>query len=129
MTAQEMFILRTNATAEVAEMYIEMAQQKVREFLRYEAEEDVTKFASAVADVAVLYYQRDQQIQTMNETASTGLKSESFTEGAVSASKNYLTAGDVFGMYDARTDKVLDGIRRYRRAHVVTGVNSNANTG
>ena len=130
MTAKEIFILRTHTTEEEAESYIGMAELKAREYLRYGDEESLTAFASTIADVAVLYYQRDAQVSALTNTAATGVKSESFSEGAVSASKSYLTAGDLFEMYDNRTDKVLDGIRRYRRARVVNlGATDGTNTG
>ena len=120
MTAVEIIVLRTGMTAEKATQYAALAEQKVREYLRYDTDEDVSRFASTVADVAVLYYQRDTQVAALG-TASL-LKSASFSEGGVSESKTYLTAGELFEVYEARADKVLDGIMRYRRAHVVTGI-------
>ena len=120
MTAVEIIVLRTGMTAEKATQYAALAEQKVREYLRYDTGEDVSRFASTVADVAVLYNQRDTQVSSLGSASL--LKSASFSEGGVSESKTYLTAGELFESYDARADKVLDGIMRYRRAHVVTGL-------
>lgn len=129
MTAAEIIALRTGADEDTAGEYASLAGLKVREFLRYEEDDDITRFTSTVADVGVLYYQRDTQVSALSGTAATGLKSSSFSEGNVSESKSYLTAGDLFEMYDTRADKVLDGIKRYRRAHVVTGVTADADEG
>ena len=117
MTAQEIFAQRTGTEVDKASFYTGLAESKVREYLCYGDEDDLSKFSTTTADVAVLYYQRDAQVQTLG---SAPLKSESFTEGAVSQSKTYLTAGDIYASYDAQAESVLSGIRRYRRAHVVT---------
>lgn len=118
MTAQEIFVQRTGTEVDKACFYTKLAESAVREYLCYEEGDDISKFSTTTADVAVLYYQRDTQVQTLGSSAA--VKSESFSEGAVSASKTYLTAGDLYASYDAQAAQLLNRIRRYRRAHVVT---------
>lgn len=123
MTAAEVIVLRTGEQDYIkAERYAKIAELKVREFLRYNEEESVSRFASTVAEIGIQLYQRDRQAETLGDSA---LRSSSFSEGNVSESKTYLTASDLVASYDAQVGNLLDGIKRYRRARVV---NLNADT-
>lgn len=113
MTASEIFRLRTGVTND---SYVEMAEQIVREYLNYVDSDPLTYFAPTVGNVAAILYQRDQA----SANASTaGVKSESFTEGAVSVKTDYLTNADMGTSYDNVVQAELDKIRRYRIARIV----------
>ena len=82
MTAEDIFYLRTKKDGDD---YLEIAEQDVRAYLRYLDTESVEQFASTIANIAVLYFRRDQALSTMAQAEiTTGVKSESFTEGKVS---------------------------------------------
>ena len=118
MTAAEVIVLRTGEQDYIkAERYAKIAELKVREFLRYGADESVSRFASTVAEIGIQLYQKDKQTMTLGGSA---LRSSSFSEGNVSESKTYLTASDLIDSYDVQIGNLLDGIKRYRRARVVS---------
>lgn len=112
MTAEEIFEQRTGKDGTD---WIAMAEEAVRAYLRYDAEESLARFAFAVADIAVTYYQRDEALQT---AFTPGVKSESFTEGKVSVKQDYLTSAEMSAQYDTKVQTALAGLKRFRRAHV-----------
>lgn len=114
MTASEIFQIRTG---ESKSEYIAMAEQLVREYLNYNADDSVDSFAFTIADVAVILWQKDSDMADM-ASAPVGVKSESFSEGAVSAKTDYLTLAEVETSYDSKVQVELDKIRRFRIARV-----------
>lgn len=116
MTAEDIFYLRTKKDGDD---YLEIAEQDVRAYLRYLDTESVEQFASTIANIAVLYFQRDQALRTMAQAEiTTGVKSESFTEGKVSVKQDYLSSAEMSDQFDEKVQKCLDGLKRFRRAHV-----------
>ena len=114
MTASEVFELRTGVKD--GSSYIALAEQDVRTYLHYLDSESVDKFASVIGNVAVLYYLRDQDMQSLSLEA--GVKSESFSEDKVSVSKTYLAPSEVSASYDEKVGMALSDIKRFRRAHI-----------
>lgn len=113
MTAEEIFEQRTG---EDGKDYIAMAEDAVRAYLCYDKEESLDRFAFAIADIAVTYYQRNQAMA--GEGATPGVKSESFTEGKVSVKQDYLTSAELSAQYDTKVQTALADLKRFRRARV-----------
>jgi hypothetical protein len=112
MTAEEIVIKRTNMTAEDASYYVEMAGRRVCEYLGldYGSEEtDLTGYTFAIADIATLYYQKDQS--TIAMAGHYGYNTESFSEGSVRASYGVMTGGAIYSTYDDAINNILSGLK------------------
>ena len=123
MTASEILVNRYGLSPEDAALYSQIAEQELREYLNYTSEESMDRFASTVASIASLHFKKDKAIASASAGAgAVPVKSESFSEGGVSVSKTYLAGGDLYTYYDDAVAKVLDGVKRFRRARVVPSV-------
>ena len=88
MTALELFTARTGSNDE---QFVTLAEDKVRLYLNYLDEDDLTRFSSTVGEIAVLLYEKKQAVQAV-QTAfiqRAGLSSKSYSEGPVSVSESY----------------------------------------
>lgn len=108
MTAIEIVMRRTGMSQEDAEFYVAMAEARIRSYLHLGDEADLSSYVFATADIAVLYYQKDQS--NMNLSKSYGWNSESFTEGGVSTSHNLMNGATVQSTYDNAINDVLIGL-------------------
>ena len=117
MTAIEIVELRTGATSEEAGKYVSLADGMVREFLRYDEEESISRFSSTVAEVAGALYLADKARAAAQ--AGGAMKSQSFSEGGVSVSETYFSGGEAQASYLSQAGEALGKIARYRRANVV----------
>lgn len=117
MTAAEIFEQRTRKDGDD---WIAMAEDAVRAYLRYSEDESLDRFAFAVADIAVTYYQMDQAVKAAE--VQPGVKSESFTEGKVSVKQDYLSSAEMSAQYETKVQTALADLKRFRRAHVPTEV-------
>jgi len=106
MTAEEIVIKRTGMSQEDAEFYVGMAEQKVRTYLGLDDEADVSAYTFQIADIAVLYWQKDQS--TLQSKFSLGYSRESFQEGSVRHTQAAMTGSAIFASYDAAVIAVLD---------------------
>lgn len=122
MTASEILINRYGMDPEKAELYASMAEQELREYLNYGADDSLARFASTVATAAALMFKKDEAVAAGSASGSVPVKSESFSEGGVSVSKTYLAGGDLYSYYDDAVARAFDGVKRYRRARVVQSV-------
>lgn len=112
MTATEMVIKRTGMSAEDATYYVEMAERRVCEYLGLDYEDpttDLSPYTFGIADIATLYYQKDQSSLAL--AGSYGYSSESFSEGAVRKSKTNWTGSYVYSTYDDAINRVLAGLQ------------------
>lgn len=108
MTAEQIVIRRTGMSQADAEFYVALAEQKIREYLHLDAEADLSPYLMSTADIAVLYYQKDES--TKNVSSSYGYKTESFSEGGVSESHGTMTGADIQTTYDSAINDVLAGL-------------------
>lgn len=108
MTANDIVIKRTGMSADDAEFYCEMAEARIRAYLKLEDDADLSSYTFAIADIAVLYWQRDQS--TSNLASTYGYSSESFSEGGVSKSHALMNGGSIQSVYDTAIDNVLLGL-------------------
>lgn len=108
MTAKDIVIKRTGMSAEDAEFYVAMAEARVRAYLHLDNDADLSAYVFAVADIAVLYWQKDTS--TQNSAAVLGYTSSSFSEGGVSRSNAGMTGAAIQSTYDAAIDDVLAGL-------------------
>lgn len=122
MTALELFTARTGSNDE---QFVTLAEDKVRLYLNYLDEDDLTRFSSTVGEIAVLLYEKKQAVQAV-QTAfiqRAGLSSKSYSEGPVSVSESYsdTNAGaGVSAVYDNSIKDTLNTLARYRKVRVVT---------
>lgn len=108
MTAKEIVIRRTGMSEDDAEFYISMAEQRVIDYLHLPSDADLTPYTLPIADIAVLYYQRDES--NKNLAATLGYTTVSFSEGSVSESHGTMTGASVNSTYDDAILDVLNGI-------------------
>ena len=101
MTAREIVTRRTAMDSDVASTYVRIAESRVRSYLHYEDDDDLSGFSPVIADIAILLWDEDKA-RTAAEAAknSADLSSESFSEGGVSVSKNYRSGFEVGGAYE-----------------------------
>lgn len=106
-----------------AKTYEAMAEERIRLYLNYEDNEDISKFSSVIADVAVALYNKTKAVQTAQTAflANAGVSSKSYSEGPVSVSENYGASGgiSVSQIYDEAIKTSLNSIARFRRARVI----------
>lgn len=105
MTAEQIFQKRTGASNEDTEYYIELADTRVMHYLSLDAGADLSPYMLQIADIAVLYYQRDTSEK--NTQGALGYSSESFSEGGVSESHAVMNAKVVKDSFDSSIDEVL----------------------
>lgn len=105
MTAIEIVKKRTGCSPEDAEFYVLMADAKVRTYLSLEDTADITPYTVQIADIAVLYFQRDTG--TKQSTAILGYSSQSFSEGGVKKSVAVRTGAEMQTIYDRAVDDIL----------------------
>lgn len=122
MTALEKFTARTGSNDE---QYLEMAEDKVRLYLNYTEDDDLSFFSSIVVEIAITLYEKKQAVQVVQTSfiQRAGLSSKSYSEGPVSVSESYSdkTAGaEISAVYDNAIKELLNSIARYRRVRVVT---------
>lgn len=111
MTAKQIFIARTNVDADVAARYVRIAESRVRSYLHYGEDGDVSGFSDAVAQIAMYLYQEDQARARIDELG--GMSSESFSEGGVSVRNEYGKTTELVAGYEALINQVLSGLSRY----------------
>lgn len=108
MTPIDIVIKRTGMSADDAAFYVAMAETRVRAYLKLDSEADVTEYTFQIADIAVLYWQKDTS--TKNSEATLGYTSSSFSEGGVSRSNAGMTGAAIQSTYDAAINDVLAGL-------------------
>lgn len=118
-------IARTGLSDSDAKNYLSMAEDRVRLYLNYSDDEDIARFSSALADIAVSLYDKKTATDKAKETYMTtaGMTGKSYTEGPVSVHENYGTADGWAGVsaaYDAEIQNALNTLARFRRVRVVT---------
>lgn len=108
MTAREIVIRRTTLEADEASTYVRMAESRVRSYLHYDEDDDLSGFSSVVADIAILMWDEDKARRAAEVSKKdTDLSSESFSEGGVSVRKDYRSGYDVAGAYEDMIAKKL----------------------
>ena len=106
MTAVEIVMKRTGMSQEDAEFYVAMAEDKVRTYLHLEPDADISAYTYQIADIATLYWQKDQS--TLQSKFSLGYSRESFQEGSVRHTQAAMTGSAIFASYDQAVIAVLD---------------------
>ena len=105
MTAKEIVQKRMPTMSEEdVDFYIDMAETRVRGYLGDETA-DLAKYSLQIADIAILYYQKDTS--NNNAAKTLGYSREVFREGAVSAEKAGMTGASVQSTYDKAIDDLL----------------------
>lgn len=93
------------AKPEMLQMYLDDAEQELKNFLRYSDEEELPeKFNTKKIELAKLYYQKDKVV-------SNGKTSESYSEGQISESAHYIQSDG----YDEMIDKLFNSLMNSRR--------------
>ena len=109
MTPSEIVIKRTGMSAEDAAFYVAMAEARIRAYLDLTTEDDLTAYTFQIADIAVLYWQKDTS--TKNSEATLGYASQSFSEGGVSKSQSGMTGAAIQTAYDEAINGVLADLK------------------
>lgn len=112
MDVTSIVIRRSGMSPEDADVYIQMAEARVRQYLRMLSDADVSDYAYSVADIAVLYWQLDRA--TQQSSGALGYKSMSQSEGGVSRSVTAMTGAETLTTYEDAIRAVLadlDGTR------------------
>ena len=120
MTALQIATARGLTDSE--KIYIDIAEERVRLYLAYKDDEDISPFASVIADIALALRDRQKAITAAQAAYTAGLTSKSYTEGPVSVHETYgdATGGaEISASYDKQVDASLASIARYRRVRVV----------
>lgn len=108
MTAEEIITKRTDMSEEDAAFYVAMSEARVRAYLHLADDADVSAYTFQIADIAVLYWQKDTS--TKQSTATLGYESTSFSEGGVSKSVSGMTGSAIQSMYDTAINDILAGL-------------------
>lgn len=117
MTAREIVTMRTAMESDVASAYVRMAEGRVRSYLHYQEDDDVSGFNAVIADIAILLYDEDKARTASSAAYGTAeLESESFSEGGVSVRKDYRSGYDVAGAYEDMIAKKLSGLSAFVKA-------------
>lgn len=127
MAPLKIVLARTGLTEADARQYISMAEDKVRLYLAYRDDEDISTFGSVIADVACSLHEKHEAVKAANAAwiQTAGLASKSYSEGPVSVSETYANYSGGGGgaivaqSYDAQIQDQLNTIARYRRVRVV----------
>lgn len=126
MVALKQIMLRTGLDETEAKKYLQLAEDRVRLYLAYQDDEDVSAFASVIADVGSLLYERQQAMQTAQQAwmQTAGMSSKSYSEGPVSVHETYANyeggaSAAVSASYETQINQSLQSIARYRRVRVV----------
>ena len=118
-------VMRTGLSDSDAKTYLSMAEDRIRLYLNYNDDEDISRFSSALADIAVSLYDKKTATDKAKETylQTAGMTGKSYTEGPVSVHETYGTADGWAGVsaaYDAEIKTALNSLARFRRVRVVT---------
>lgn len=121
--------LRTEMSESDARLYQDMAGDRVRLFLGYKPDEDITRFSAVISDIAVLLYQKHTEQQAAQKAwiDNAGVQSRHLTEGNVSVNETYAVAGgtsEIGEAYETRMTATLQTLARYRRVHVYGSMES-----
>lgn len=126
MAALKEIVARTGLPETEARSYLTMAEDRVRLYLNYEEDEDLSRFSSALADVAVTLYDKRTAVQAAQTAwiANAGVESKQYQEGSVSVRETYAGASgsagaSVAASYDLQLQDTLQSLARYRRARVI----------
>lgn len=109
---------RTGTTDDEAYSLQSRAENKVYTYLRYKPGESLMRFASTIADIAVMLHKQDQSEAAFDPSTSP-VKSESFSEGGVSVKNEYVSVTDLSSFYTSKVSAMLEDLKPYRRAHIV----------
>lgn len=104
--AVDMVLRRTDIIEDDAKYYIDLAELKIRNYLKLAADETLEQYLFNIVDIAVLMYQSD----AANKSAGSSLayKSESMSEGGVSHSVTAYNGAEIHGIYDAKINEILE---------------------
>lgn len=124
MAALKEIAARTGLSEAEARVYLVMAEERVRLYLAYEEDDDLTRFSSVIADVAVILHDKRKAVNAANAAflASAGMESKSYSEGPVTVHEtyaNYSGGVAVSQSFDTQISNALQSIARYRRVRVV----------
>lgn len=108
MTAETIVARRANISEDEAIYYVQLAGMRVRERLGLEANDPLSRYTFQLADIAVLYWQKDQA--TRQSAGSVGFESVSVSEGGVKKTVSSLNGSYVVKTYDGAIDDILDSI-------------------
>lgn len=108
MDAKSIAIKRTGMSSDDADIYVAMAEARIRDYLDLPDDADMSAYTFATADIAVLYWQMDQSAQ--HASSFLGFESQSFSEGGVSRSQTAMTGADIRSTYEAAIVDVLAGL-------------------
>lgn len=100
---------------------VKQAEARVRQYLGYREDEDVTWAAASTADIATVLYQRLKATQTNISTlteGSTPVKAESFSEGGVSVSYTYEGGTELIQSFDEQIASILEALKPYQKGRV-----------
>ena len=127
MATLKEIIARTGLSESEAKTYMNMAEDRVRLYLAYKEDEDISQFSSVISDVAVSLYEKQNAVRVAQEKwlENAGKESTQYQEGPVSVRETYAgsseSAGASVGVaYDSIINNSLHTIARYRKVRVVT---------
>ena len=104
--AVDMVLRRTDIIEDDAKYYIDLAELKIRSYLKLAADETLEQYLFNIVDIAVLMYQSD--VANKSAGSSLAYKSESMSEGGVSHSVTAYNGAEIHGIYDAKINEILE---------------------
>lgn len=125
MTALEALTAR-GLSASDAQQYLAQAEDRVRLYLNYGPDDDLSRFSLVIADIASDLYDKQTAVTAAKTAyiANAGLTGKSYSEGPVSVHENYAAAdsgwASVGDAYEKQIQGSLNILARYRRVRVVT---------
>lgn len=103
--AVDMILRRTDISEDDARYYAELAEMRVREYLKLDVSVDLVSYLSSIVTIAILLYQSDTS--SKNAATSLGYKSQSMSEGGISKSITAYTGSEISQMYEDQIEDVL----------------------
>ena len=119
MTAIDIIKHNTGLNDDLSAYYAEIAEMQIRTYLNYSDTDDIDKFKANIAALATIFYNSEKNMNNLTEQNSIGIKSESFSEGAVSVSKTYLNSAEIADNTQQQINNELSKLRQYRKVKVL----------
>lgn len=106
--AIDMMLRRTDISEDDARYYVDLAIERVCDYLKLHESDDIGTYVSGIVSIAVLMYQSD--VACKNSNSSLGYKSESVSEGGISKSVTTYTGAEISYEYERQISDILAGL-------------------
>ena len=119
MSAIDIVKRRTGMSDDDAQFYCELAEAKVRAYLRLKNDADLSQYLPGIAEIAQVYWSQDQATANRTASGTYGVQSESFSEGGVSTSRTLIDGSKSVTDSDTAITRILESLVRHGGVSVV----------